>query len=286
MLKRKNIGFTLIELLVVISIIAVLMSIMMPALGRARGMAKSIMCSSRLKDLGTVFSMYLLDNKNCMPSNHPDKDYIGTVAKTDYRWNTRLGDYYDRKKGSQSREAGGAYDFEIFRCPTQEDVMKKIKKGDLAPTVGIYGYNVHFLQHEPASDVPYMHWKKHELIQQPVSLPVLADIDAESPAEYAKLPPIDGEPKTSEGIGALLPDWPAPLAMKHGWPAAAANAGKYKFNGPAPVHEGTTVYLMADWHVQKSNNMWPYDTDKWQENQRYKFHPRRDPKGSGPGGVR
>ena len=57
MLKRKN-GFTLIELLVVISIIAVLMAVMIPALGRAKLAAQSVVCKTRLKDLGSM--LYLI----------------------------------------------------------------------------------------------------------------------------------------------------------------------------------------------------------------------------------
>ena len=55
-------GFTLIELLVVISIIALLMSILMPALARVRKQAKAAICQSNLKQWGTMASMYTGDN--------------------------------------------------------------------------------------------------------------------------------------------------------------------------------------------------------------------------------
>ena len=68
---RKNInykpGFTLIELLVVISIIAILMAVMMPALGKARESAKSIVCRSNLKQMGIGIVNYNQDNDNRMP---------------------------------------------------------------------------------------------------------------------------------------------------------------------------------------------------------------------------
>jgi len=83
-----------------------------------------------------------------------------------------------------------------------------------------------------------------------------------------------------------MPDWPAPLAFDHGWPEAGMLRGKYNHYGPAPNHNGTKVYLAAEWHVEKTSNMWPYDKDRLNEkSQRYKFHPRRDRKGSGPGGI-
>jgi len=59
---RRDLGFTLIELLVVISIIALLMGILMPALGRARDQARTIGCRSNLKQYGIGLRMYLDDN--------------------------------------------------------------------------------------------------------------------------------------------------------------------------------------------------------------------------------
>ncbi|MFI4911886.1 MAG: type II secretion system protein [Sedimentisphaeraceae bacterium JB056] len=57
-------GFTLIELLVVISIIAILMAIMMPALAKVREQAKRTVCMTSLKQWGVIFSMYTNDNDN------------------------------------------------------------------------------------------------------------------------------------------------------------------------------------------------------------------------------
>ncbi len=55
---RKK-GFTLIELLVVIAIIALLLSIMMPALGKAKELAKGVVCMSSQKQIGLFFNMYI-----------------------------------------------------------------------------------------------------------------------------------------------------------------------------------------------------------------------------------
>ena len=64
-MKRK--GFTLIELLVVIGIIALLVSILMPALSRAKELAKRTVCSTNLKGMGTATAIYMNDNRGSAP---------------------------------------------------------------------------------------------------------------------------------------------------------------------------------------------------------------------------
>jgi prepilin-type N-terminal cleavage/methylation domain-containing protein/prepilin-type processing-associated H-X9-DG protein len=65
MKSRK--GFTLIELLVVISIIAILAAILMPALGRARELAKAAACQSNEHNIGLALQMYAADNRGLFP---------------------------------------------------------------------------------------------------------------------------------------------------------------------------------------------------------------------------
>lgn len=65
--KNRSDGFTLIELLVVISIIAVLMSIMMPALSKARESAKFVICKSNIKNVGLGGRLWSEDNEGWVP---------------------------------------------------------------------------------------------------------------------------------------------------------------------------------------------------------------------------
>ncbi|NLZ63442.1 MAG: type II secretion system protein [Lentisphaerae bacterium] len=64
-MRTKN--FTLIELLVVIAIIAVLASMLLPTLGKARAKAKSIACVNNLKQLSYTITLYIDDNDGLFP---------------------------------------------------------------------------------------------------------------------------------------------------------------------------------------------------------------------------
>jgi prepilin-type N-terminal cleavage/methylation domain-containing protein len=64
---RNKKAFTLIELLVVISIIALLMAIMMPALSKVRNMARKVVCGSHLHNLGMTIEAYKSGNDGFYP---------------------------------------------------------------------------------------------------------------------------------------------------------------------------------------------------------------------------
>lgn len=146
--SRKQ-TFTLIELLVVIAIIAILASLLLPALSNARGAARATDCMNKQKQIGLSFAMYTADFEGFFPSgaypwnNHAINQHI--------TWDDHLSDYDGRNLSDALRllatlttadvsEESGA----LYRCPNMESATGT----DIAMS-----YSMSFLKTTPAGDV-------------------------------------------------------------------------------------------------------------------------------------
>ncbi len=89
---RKN-HFTLIELLVVIAIIAILATLLLPALQKARSTAQASDCRSRQKQIGMAFVMYGNDFEQYIPLGYSNSPSILESEPAGMTWMAKLGNY-------------------------------------------------------------------------------------------------------------------------------------------------------------------------------------------------
>jgi prepilin-type N-terminal cleavage/methylation domain-containing protein/prepilin-type processing-associated H-X9-DG protein len=128
-LRRK--GFTLVELLVVIGIIALLISILLPSLSRARQQAQSVQCLSNLRQIGSAMVMYTNANKGWFPraanDYQPDDWIYWHAAQLAIRDQCPLVPYMGDKYFVEAH----------FRCPSDD-----VDRHNASTEVYLYSYTM------------------------------------------------------------------------------------------------------------------------------------------------
>ncbi|MCK4624274.1 MAG: type II secretion system protein [Phycisphaerae bacterium] len=93
--KHSSAGFTLVELLVVVAIIALLVSILLPSLGKAKEQTRTVMCMSNLRGLGLAFTVYTSEKNDWWPLGDDTESGVDSQGNPcDNPWDYTLLDYY------------------------------------------------------------------------------------------------------------------------------------------------------------------------------------------------
>lgn len=132
MTRHATRGFTLIELLVVVAIIGLLLGLVVPIMGRTKGLARSAVCASNLRALQTGITQYMMEHRF-----RRDK-ILGGNWVADTHWGVWWGDM-GRENIAQGQIWEFVRNYDAYLCPSFERICRQPPPGaEARPGIG-YG---------------------------------------------------------------------------------------------------------------------------------------------------
>lgn len=235
MFSKNNKGFTLIELLVVVSVIALLLSIMLPALGKVRSQGERILCLSNMRQMHLASVNY----NNTYDGYYPISSYtkIRDDGYSVYCWDFTK----EERDGSAEITAGLLWDGEtvedVHQCPSYEG-------GDDyfgSPYTG-YNYNTSYLGHGQGESINRSKYRGE--VQQGVYQPIVMPAKVQQvlrPGNCA----LFGDGQREGGTNKFMR---SPFRWAGDYEASYRVAGTQGYR-----HNGQTNVIWADGHAESQS---------------------------------
>jgi prepilin-type N-terminal cleavage/methylation domain-containing protein/prepilin-type processing-associated H-X9-DG protein len=129
---RQRVGFTLIELLVVIAIIAILAALLLPALARSKAKAKSINCTSNIRQLALAAQLYVDDDKQALPWS---ERFWTAPSNQGFNFTDPPSPAFHPNFYAEVRAYAGTNDG-FWHCPSAQEDKSLTVPGDNSPLLG------------------------------------------------------------------------------------------------------------------------------------------------------
>jgi prepilin-type N-terminal cleavage/methylation domain-containing protein/prepilin-type processing-associated H-X9-DG protein len=146
--NERNRGFTLVELLVVIAIIAILASLLLPALNRAKSKAESIVCLNNTRQLGFAWEIYAGEHNGLLAYNLGGSGERGIAADTPLNWVGNVMDWSENNSDNTNlatitQASLGSYSGSprIYRCPSDRVLSDPQRQNGWSARIRSYSMN-------------------------------------------------------------------------------------------------------------------------------------------------